>query len=373
MSPFDLITRVLAERLQGPEVSDGLRAALTADTVTGFESVLARAAAEAVLPAFAAAMRDLGLLGSLEPKLRAFLAIALAANADRNKKLREELASIGGVLNRAGIEPVLLKGAIRLVDDLYPDPGWRTMQDLDILVPEAEFAGALEALHEAGYVVPRQVAPQRKDVPLRRQRHGPMIEIHKELFSTARRQRLLRGAEVIEDSRQVALGDATARIPSVEHQLVHLIGHSQIGHRGHAYGRIALRDRLEAAAFARWSPERIGWDAVFARFAAAGYRRPMLAFLLSLNDGGLCAVPTLCRTDTLTALQRRRIALQARCRPMMGLSLYAVWYVVALKYQFTQREAGRPKILSTFAKLVVDRQERKRLTRMFMHGAPRPW
>ncbi len=70
--------------------------------------------------------------------------------------------------------------------------------------------------------------------------------------------------------------------PSAGHQLTHLIGHSQIRHLGHAFGRIALRDRLEAAALVHWGREAIDWQAVLARFGAAGYRRPLLAYLLAV-------------------------------------------------------------------------------------------
>jgi hypothetical protein len=237
--------------------------------------------------------------------------IAHSANIQRNARLREQLTAVVGRLNQAGIEPVLLKGGIRLVDGLYPDPGWRTMQDLDILVPEAGFASAIDALQSAGYIAVRPADHRRKDVKLRRQGLAD-VEIHRELFGPARQQRLLTGAEVIGGSRLAAVDGAAARVPSIAHQLVHLIGHSQIGHRGHAYGRIALRDRLEAAAVVRWVPESVDWATIYMCFIAAGYRRPLLAFLLSLSDGGLCTAPVQGRIDPLTVLQKRRIALQAR-------------------------------------------------------------
>jgi Uncharacterised nucleotidyltransferase len=372
LSTFDLIARVLAARLQRLEASDDLRAALTGRRRTYWQDVLTRARGEFVLPAFAAAMKDLDLYGALEPKVRAFLAVAHAASIQRNSKLREQLMAVVGLLNQVGIEPVLLKGGIRLVDGLYPDPGWRTMHDLDILVPEAGFASAVEALQTAGYVAVRAVDHSRKDVKLRR-RGLADVEIHRELFGPARQQRLLAGAEVISGARPAAVDGATFRLPSTAHQLVHLIGHSQIGHRGHAYGRIALRDRLEAAALVRWVPDTVDWTTVFMCFAAAGYRRPLLAFLLSLSDGGLCALPVQGRIDALTALQERRIALQARSPLMTRVSLYVGWYAVLLNMQTMEHEAGRPKIVQTLKRLVLDREERRRLVRTFLHGVPRPW
>jgi hypothetical protein len=52
------------------------------------------------------------------------------------------------------------------------------------------------------------------------------------LFGLARQQRLLAGAEVIGGSPSAAVDGAPVRVPSSAHQLVHLIGHSQIGHCG---------------------------------------------------------------------------------------------------------------------------------------------
>jgi hypothetical protein len=65
-------------------------------------------------------------------------------------------------------------------------------------------------------------------------------------------------------------------LPSVEHQLVNFIAHCQLHHHGHAFGRVALRDRLQAAALLRRSADSVGWHSILERFTAAGYRRPLL-------------------------------------------------------------------------------------------------
>ena len=44
-------------------------------------------------------------------------------------------SSVAAALNEIDIVPVALKGAIRLVDGLWPDPALRFMHDLDLLVP----------------------------------------------------------------------------------------------------------------------------------------------------------------------------------------------------------------------------------------------
>jgi hypothetical protein len=79
----------------------------------------------------------------LDQELGTFLEAIHTANTERNSELGDELAAAVGILNRAGIEPVLLKGAIRLIDGLHPNHGWRMLRDLDLLVPEAGFATVL--------------------------------------------------------------------------------------------------------------------------------------------------------------------------------------------------------------------------------------
>jgi hypothetical protein len=268
---------------------------------------------------------------------------------------------------------VLLKGAIRLVDGLYPDSGWRTMRDLDILVPEAGFEDAIRALHDAGYRLARAAEPDRKEALFRREGFALPFEIHRELFVTARRQRLLRGSEVIGGSRPATIDGARIRLPSTVHQLVHLIGHSQIGHRGHAYGRIMLRDRLEAGALLRWLPESVEWNAVFECFEAAEYRRPLLVFLLALTDGGFHSMPIPGRVDPLTAIQHHRIALQARSAAMTRVSLFMVWYAVLVKIQTMEHDAGWPKIVRTVKNFLLDRKERQRIAEIFVRGRARRW
>ena len=370
VGPFDLIARVLAERFHRSEASDGLRAIVTC--ATRWEDVVARARGELVLPAFGAAARDLGLLGSLEPKVRASLAIAHAASLERNGRIREQLAAFVGVLNHAGIEPVLLKGGIRLLDGLYPDSGWRSMRDLDVLVPEAAFGDALKALGDAGYRLLRPLEPKHKEALVQRDGDAVPFEIHRELFATGRRQRLLRGSDVLSGSRTATIEDARIRLPSTVHQLVHLIGHSQIGHSGYAYGRIMLRDRLEAALL-QWQADDMEWEGVCERFDAAGYRRPLLVVLLALSDGGFRSRPMRGRIDPVTAIQQRRIALQARSAAMTRLSLYPAWCAVVLKLQIMEREAGWPRITQTVRRFLLDRKERQRIAKILVRGGPRQW
>jgi hypothetical protein len=368
--PFDVIVRVFAERLRGRTASAELQL-LVRSRGGDWERIIGHASAQYVLPALAAAMKDLALVEP-QTELGAFLEAVHAANLERNSAFRAELATAVGILNRAGIEPGLLKGAIRLADGLYPDHGWRVLRDLDLLVPAAAIRDALRAFQEAGYL------SCESDKELRREGGACQIDVHRELFFSPRQIRLLQGAEVLDSARVVEFAGGRARIPSIEHQLVHLVAHGQIRHLGHALGRISLRDRLEAAALVQWG--QADWAAVFNRFAAVGYRRPLLSLLLSLNDGGLCHVPVTDRVDACTALQQRRIALQARSTALAYVGSRVGWWVSAVASQI-KRDDGQRKGITNLKMLFSEPGAIRKVTQAvrdraehLVHGvAPLTW
>jgi hypothetical protein len=357
--PFDLIARVLTERLRGFAASQELRSEVACPDVA-WERVLGRASAEYVLPAFAAGLHELDLMRPLDPELATFLEAVHAASIERNGEIRDELAAAVGALNRAGIEPVLLKGTIRLLDGLYPDDGWRMLRDLDLLVPHAKLAEANRTLQDAGF------APCEVQGEFRRAGGICQIDLHTELFATPRQVHVLRAAEVLDRARPIAFGDHMVRIPSVEHQLIHLIGHSQIRHLGHAFGWIALRHRLEAAALVHWGHAGVDWQAVLARFSAARYRRPLLSFLLALRDGAWCAVPFTDDRDPLTALHGRRIALQARSSALAFLGSQIGWWISTVRDQMAERDGSQRKAIRNFISLISEPGGARRLARAFL-------
>jgi hypothetical protein len=357
--PFQLISSILSSRLQGRTASDELRALICSRGID-WERVVGRASAQYVLPALAAALRDLDLIRSLDEELGTFLQAVHAANLERNRELRDELSDAVGVLNRVGIEPVLLKGAIRLVDGLYPDGGWRMLRDLDLLVPKTSLPEAVRAFEEAGYAACGPGGEVRGHPGV------CQIDVHTELFGTSREVRVLQAADIFDRARPVAFGDKRARVPTVEHQLVHLIGHGQIRHFGHAFGHVTLRNRLEAAALVHWGHSRIDWQAIVARFVAVGYCRPMLSFLLAMDDGGWCAVPVTDRIDRLTALQRRRIALQARSTVLAYIGSRIGWWVSVFGSQIEGSDGGRRKAIKNLKRLMSERGAAGRMIQAFV-------
>jgi hypothetical protein len=125
-----------------------------------------------------------------------------------------------------------------------------------------------------------------------------------------------------------------------------------------------LRHRLEAAALMQWGHEAVDWSAISQCFVAAGYRRPLLAFLLALNDGGWCAVPLTDRIDRLTALQQRRIALQARSTALGYVGSRLGGWVSTFGSQL-KHEGDESRTLHNLRRLISKRGAARRMAQAF--------
>lgn len=156
-----------------------------------------------------------------------YLDVMYEQNRLRNADLRRQLAEIAGRLNQIDIEPLLLKGAIRLVDGLYPSLGWRFMRDLDLLVAPERLTDAVACLQALGYrfteSLPDWPEHHRHLPPLYREGEGAVVELHTELLS--RHRELCPAKTARAGSTPVDLDGVTVRIPKTADQLAHLLGH----------------------------------------------------------------------------------------------------------------------------------------------------
>jgi hypothetical protein len=102
-------------------------------------------------PALAVAMRRKRLFELLPADLQQYLAMIHELNCQRNRQIRQQAAEFIAALNRQGIRPLLMKGALSLFETGF-DEGLFMMADIDILLQEHEFAPATAILHSLGYV-----------------------------------------------------------------------------------------------------------------------------------------------------------------------------------------------------------------------------
>jgi hypothetical protein len=101
-------------------------------------------------PALHFAMRRKSLTHLLPTDLQDYLEIILLQNVKRNRLIAGQAAEFITLLNRRGIRPTLMKGAQSIFASELPE-GVVMMADLDILLPEAEFAVGCQMLKSLGY------------------------------------------------------------------------------------------------------------------------------------------------------------------------------------------------------------------------------
>ena len=100
--------------------------------------------------------RALGAAGSLDglgPDGAALGGVADASRMEALLLLPRAVALAVRPLTDAGLEPVVFKGPA--VAARYPEPGLRPMDDIDLLLPQADHRRALDALSHAGWQVAR--------------------------------------------------------------------------------------------------------------------------------------------------------------------------------------------------------------------------
>jgi hypothetical protein len=202
---------------------------------------------------------------------RLYLEFVRDENHRRNATLASELAAVAATMNQVGVEPVLLKGAIRLADGLYADPGWRFMRDLDLLVPRAEAPSVAAQLMTLGYAFeadPAHWPPAHRHLPaLARDGNGVAIELHMDLLPE--RRDLCPAEAVLARSRRVDFGGARVRLPDPADQLAHLIAHDRLDRDLRRSGSFLLRSMFETALLCR---DEAAARRALARFSEAGLR-----------------------------------------------------------------------------------------------------
>ncbi len=235
-------------------------------------------------PALAAPLADPGLDPHVPGELRDYLAAMHDAALERNLGLRAQVVELAACLNEIDIVPVLLKGAIRLVDGLWPDPALRFMHDLDLLVPEAELWNCVARLARAGW---RPCDEVRQDLAQHVILVHPdalvRVELHRHPLSGELGE-LLPASRMLARAASIQLDDAVVAVPALEDQLVHLVAHGMLQHRFLRNGRFVLRELVELKLLLARADGR-ELELARGRFAALGED---LAWDVSIELGGRC-------------------------------------------------------------------------------------
>ena len=129
--------------------ADSVRRALAGGADIGW--AVSAASEQRIGPLLWRALGAAGSLDALGPDATALGGMADAARMEALLLLPRTVALAVRPLTDAGLEPVVFKGPA--VAARYPDPGLRPMDDIDLLLPEADHRRALDALGNAGWQV----------------------------------------------------------------------------------------------------------------------------------------------------------------------------------------------------------------------------
>ncbi len=276
-----------------------------------WDEVIQAAAAESVLSSMHDCLQALPVPPDVPDEIRNVFSTICELNRKRNEKILANVREIGAALNRAGIEPVALKGVAQLLAGIYPSLGTRFLNDFDLLVRQSDFPVAIEALREAGYSCPAtdpiESAVGHTYPPLSR-RDSVEVDLHRTL-GLGICQFILPAAGVLRDSTVHESEGVRIRIPSPEHLVTHQIIHSQIheGYRERIWPN--LRAMYDLVLLQRHFGDAIHWTAIEDRFRKNGQYPVLAMYLLQVRDLLGLECPLELRLTGLTRLrwQRRKL------------------------------------------------------------------
>jgi hypothetical protein len=273
------------------------------------------ATAHLVAPSLYASLAARGELDQIPDQIRQALEGIYHLNDLRNRQLRQVLRDAIQALNTRGIQPILLKGAIALLPDQYPQAFARMLGDLDIAVDPAELAPAAEGLQIAGFRYAAGTEPP-ADLTHYQHHHLPplfhpsgnaYIELHRSLFADKKLQAALPFAAVSGEARHLNWDGLWVRIPVLEHRLLHNALHHQWQDGAFFYARRSLRQLWEFTQLrALPAATEIDWPGLLRHLDRQGVGDAVRAYLLAAqNDFGQPLPPGVLPTSAALRAERR--------------------------------------------------------------------
>ena len=297
-----------------------------------------------LVPEIYLALARSGELADIPLDVREYLSFLHDQNAERNRRLRGQLIESARALNAAGIEPILLKGAIHLFTAAERDRGGRMISDLDIHIDPVERGRATAALMELDYCA-LENAPE-----LARPRDVGVIELHDRPNP---RSAPYLSDDLLRLSSRVERSGVVAHIPCATARALHLVVHDMIKEGDHWTFRIDLRHLHDLAALAR-SNDGIDWHRLAAVMSSDPGRRALIGQAIALQDLFGVPVPNFLRGGRKAQL-RHKVRLVAAGRGPSASAVRLVGNVLRTLHQiregYTWRGADkfRLQLLKRFA------------------------
>ena len=194
-----------------------------------------------------------------------------ASHLEFRSRQREQLDHILSGLARAGVTPLILKGARYLIDPLGPWCEARTMADFDILVRQADAERSFTALKAAGYREATEKVPFYAPAyshhlpPLEHPEQPLTLELHVHPLTSAA-NRIMTTEQVWTWAASGA--DRTFYVMPPRWHALHGLLHHQVQDRGHLQRKLSIKGVWEWAMLAQAFSDD-DWTAVRAHMRAA--------------------------------------------------------------------------------------------------------
>ena len=148
----------------------------------------------------------------LAPDLRAFVDLSLAYARDKAARRRTGIGLLAAAMNKVGVKPLLLKGSAAQIGNVYPDPGFRVMADIDLLVPPERIGDSVRAAEAAGFRIRDSLEHGHSQPPQDHHELGLMLEIHHRITRVTERDNLP-GSLLLAQASEADVGGATVLLP----------------------------------------------------------------------------------------------------------------------------------------------------------------
>ncbi len=229
--------------------------------------IYAVAAAQWVAPTLYAVLAPTPRWASVPEEVQQALAELHQLNAARNAHLRQVLRQTIQQLNAAGMEPLLLKGALALLPGQYPHAAARMLGDLDLALHNASAEQAAEVLRAAGWTKiehrraedPRLFDQLHHMAPLADPSGTVTIELHRAVLGDDVPKLALPLEEMREHAQRLDWNGLRLWVPSMRHRILHNILHDAVQDGAFRSGMRSLR-QLQELARLREQPEAASLD-----------------------------------------------------------------------------------------------------------------
>ena len=238
-----------------------------------WERVIHRANTHLIISAVWVGLCEKKLDSKLENEVRNYLQKLHTLNLRRNQGLKRQAIEAVDVLNKIGIVPMLIKGAVQLFQPVHKDFGARMMTDLDILVPKSRIDEAIKALTQIGYQIyydpnidweAHYHAP-----PMGRQGEYGCIELHHGAYGKYANQ-VLSTAEIWARAEECDTTGIRFKVPNPTYAVLLGLLHSQFTHGYPQRLMLDYKGLHDMVAMVGHLNRDVDWDQIQNRLAKHG-------------------------------------------------------------------------------------------------------